>query len=131
MENQQATSDSGEMWAVVELFGHQVIAGRIAQDASLGVPMLRVDVPEIGGRAAFTKFYGSGAVYAVAPCTEEYARHVADYYKPKPITVYVPEMRQLPRPYTDSDDNPEGREDGDEPGPEVDRDFDWTNRERV
>lgn len=122
---------------MVELFGHQVIAGRIAQDSSLGVPMLRVDVPEIDGRAAFTKFYGSGAVYSVAPCTEEYARHVADYYKPKPITVYVPEMRQLPaRGYMEPEDNDdEELEDGQtvshEPGYEMPRDHDWRNRERV
>jgi len=48
------TSDQTELWAVVELFGHQRIAGKISEH-NLGGTFVRVDVPSVGGRPAFTK----------------------------------------------------------------------------
>lgn len=35
-------------WAIVELFGHKVIAGEISEVDVAGTQMLRVDVPAVG-----------------------------------------------------------------------------------
>lgn len=51
-------NDKFESWAIVELFGHQKIAGRVAEQQIAGTVMLRVDVPEADGQAGFTRFYG-------------------------------------------------------------------------
>ncbi len=99
--------EKAELWCVVELFGHQKIAGMVTPSTELGVPMVRVDVPEVDGSAGFTKFYGQGAIYAISPCTEEYATLVTAYLKPKPISIYIPETRQLQQPYPDDDYEPE------------------------
>lgn len=58
-------------WAVVELFGHIRLAGQISEADQYGVKMLRVDVPEVDGRPAFTSYKGGSALYAVTPCSEE------------------------------------------------------------
>jgi hypothetical protein len=56
--------------AIVELMGHQVIAGRVTEEEHVGTKMLRVDVPEVNGHSAFTKFFGGSAVYAITPTNE-------------------------------------------------------------
>lgn len=56
--------------AVVELFGHQKIAGRVSEVQIGSAAMIRVDVPEIDDQKPFTKFYGTGAIYAITPCDE-------------------------------------------------------------
>lgn len=63
-------AESFEQFAIVELFGHQVIAGKVTEQVIGGQGFLRVDVPETKGVAAFTKFYGPGAIYAITPCDE-------------------------------------------------------------
>lgn len=60
-----------EQWAIVELFGHQRIAGRVSEQTIGGCSFVRVDVPELVGAEGkpplqgFTKLYGQGAIYAV------------------------------------------------------------------
>ena len=88
-------------WAIVEVFGHQRYAGKVTTEAYGQAVMWRVDVPEIPEREklvhystltakdgiapagsvvkydeipGYTKLFGTGAIYAVTPCTEEAAR---------------------------------------------------------
>jgi len=56
-----------EGWCIVELFGHQQIAGKVSEKSMAGTTLLRVDVPKTSQRPAFTKFYGGGAIYAIMP----------------------------------------------------------------
>ena len=65
-------------WAIVELFGHQQIAGYLSEQTIGGTTFLRVDVPETSRAAAYTKLYGAGAIYAITPTTEELARAAAE-----------------------------------------------------
>jgi len=51
-------SDEKGQWAIVELFGHKVVAGYTAKDEQWGAPMLRINVPETTAFEAFTQFYG-------------------------------------------------------------------------
>lgn len=112
-------------WAVVELMGHQVIAGEVGEEMVAGTTMLRVDVPEIEGvlptdkQAAFTRFFGGSAVYSLTPTSEEVARRVAADARVRPVTVYMPEFQpRLPaskEPFEDFDEfeaeHPDGLED--------------------
>ncbi|MEN6440921.1 MAG: hypothetical protein ABFD97_20315 [Syntrophobacter sp.] len=89
-----------EGWAIVELFGHQQIAGMISEQAIGGASFVRVDVPELPGSQGFTKFYGGSAIYAITPTDEATATIAALNIKTRPVSVWtVPEAtvrRQLP-----------------------------------
>lgn len=63
-----------DCWAIVELMGHQRIAGRVTERSVAGVMMIQVDVPEVAEWPAFTRLLGGGAIYAINPCDEESAR---------------------------------------------------------
>ena len=78
-----------EMFAVVELMGHQQIAGKVSEQVIAGAGLLRVDVPETTHGAAFTKFYGTSAIYAITPCDEAVARRVAENLSQPPIQPYL------------------------------------------
>jgi hypothetical protein len=94
------TEKTFDSWAIVELFGHSKIAGRVTEQQIAGGTFLRVDVPDLDGQAAFTRFYGAGAIYSITPLDEAMARRVAGALSPRPVTVYgvaLPE-RGLPPP---------------------------------
>lgn len=73
-----STESKFETWAIVELLGHQKIAGHISEQPLAGTNMLRVDVPETDKNPAFTRFIGGSAIYAINPCTEEIAKWTAE-----------------------------------------------------
>lgn len=78
-----------EQYAVVELFGHQVIAGMVSEQVIGGQGFVRVDVPAVNGSQAFTKFYGAGAIYAISPCDEATVFEAVSRIQPKPIQMFV------------------------------------------
>lgn len=80
-------------WALVELFGHQKIVGKVSEASLAGGAFLRVDVPSFNGAAAFTRFYGPGAIYSIAPVTEEIARGLMTQYRNEPVSRF--ELPQL------------------------------------
>ncbi len=84
METQQVF----ESWAILELFGHQVIAGRVTEQTIGGCPFIRVDVPECDGQPAFTRFFGNGAIYSMTPVSEELALHAIKRSTPRPVSAY-------------------------------------------
>ena len=58
-------------WAVVELMGHQRLAGLVtASDQPFAD--LRIDIPDFG-----TRYYGKSAIFGVHPCSEAAARQIA------------------------------------------------------
>jgi hypothetical protein len=82
-----------DQWAIVELFGHQVIAGRVSEQTIGGSTFVRVDVPGVeNGSIGFTRFYGQGAIYSITPVSEQAARLAAKRCAPRPITIYIPEL---------------------------------------
>lgn len=96
MQEQQIEAYTG--WAIVELFGHRRLAGRVAQVEQYGQAMLRLDVPMADGTES-THFYGGGAVYGVHPTSEELARTVAQKCDPAPVHRW--ELPALPAPSPD------------------------------
>lgn len=91
-----------EQWAIVELFGHQRIAGKVTEQTIGGCAFVRVDVPALDpitmnryGRAetqpavpGYTKLYGQGAIYAMTFVTEETAKATAAGMRLEPISAY-------------------------------------------
>lgn len=72
-------------WAIVELMGHQKIVGLATEAAIAGAALLRVDVPAVDDKPAYTRFYGASAIYSINPVTEEIARHLVKTYRPEPV----------------------------------------------
>lgn len=73
-----------EFWAIVGLFGHQKIAGKISEQV-IAAPFIRIDVPETSVSPSFTRFVSPSAIYDINPVTEEVARAYADRLQVKPI----------------------------------------------
>lgn len=88
-----------EGWAVVEIFGHQRFAGYVTTQAFGQAVLFRVDIPPLAEHErltkhyewidgqnippgstvkedavqGYTKLFGTGAIYAITPCTEDAA----------------------------------------------------------
>lgn len=78
-------SEKFDCWCIVELFGHAKIAGRCTEQNIAGTNMLRVDVPETDKVPAFTRLFGSAAIYAINPVDEITCRHMAGQLEVRPI----------------------------------------------
>jgi hypothetical protein len=79
------TSQKFDTWAIIELFGHNQIAGKCTEQNIAGINMLRVDVPETDTNPAFSRLLGNGAIYAINPVTEEVAIHWAKSLHVQPL----------------------------------------------
>lgn len=74
-----------ELNAVVELFGHTKMAGKVTEQ-SIGVAtFVRVDVPETSQQPKFTRLLNPSAIYAINPVTEEVMLQMAEMITSKPI----------------------------------------------
>lgn len=99
--------DSGkfECWAILELFGHVRLAGKVTEATIGGCSLLRVDVPKPDGSIDFTRFYGNGAIYSMTPVTEEVARRVGNGSAQAPVKPWeMPSAPQLPAASQDFED---------------------------
>jgi hypothetical protein len=102
---------SFEHWALVELFGHQRIAGKVTEAEIGGGKFIRVDVPAIGGQQPITKYYGPAAIYGITPVTEETAIALAGRIDAMPVPAWDArqllgdkvDQRSLPHPDDDDD----------------------------
>ena len=110
-----AEQDNDGFWGIVEIFGHQRIAGFVSSQTVGGQSFVRVDVPATTKQAAWSKLYGAGAIYAMTPMAEDLVRQRASALEVAPLTAWdLPEawrekIRQpaLPSPvqeYQDEDD---------------------------
>ena len=82
-----------EAWAIVELFGHQKIAGKLTEQSIGGCHFIRVDVPAFEDRPALTKLYTQGAIYGITFVSEQIAQAAARSFCVEPVNVY--ELRDL------------------------------------
>ena len=62
-------------WAIVELMGHGITAGRLMNVDFERTGLLRWVVP---APKAFIRYLGPGAIYSVTPCSESVARRVLE-----------------------------------------------------
>lgn len=77
-----------EAFAIIELFGHQRIAGRLTEQTIGGANFLRVDVPEVNGYPGFTKLFTQGAIYAINFVDEAVAKMAAANLRLEPVRAY-------------------------------------------
>lgn len=82
------TIEKFEAWALLELFGHNRIAGKVTEQTIGGGSFVRVDVPETSESKTFTRLLNPSAIYAINPVTEEVARGLAESIKSKPIQLW-------------------------------------------
>lgn len=75
-----------EAWGIVELMGHQRVAGRLSEQPLGGGNLLRVDIPN--GESFRTAFYGASAIYAVHITDEPAARKIAEASGTRPTYAY-------------------------------------------
>ena len=105
MEEEQAgQAAQWEAWAIIELYGHQKIAGRVSEAVRFGATWMQVDVPAVDGRPGFTRFYGPGAIYDWTPTSRAVVEQAVRMMQPQQVSVYLG-ARELP---------PGGMEEGDE-----------------
>ena len=102
-----------DTWAIVELFGHTQIAGRISEQEIAGSMFLRIDVPDTEETKGFTRFLGASAIYSITPIAEEVVRRAVGVLQKKPVTVWgvIGPERQLEVEYNDecsSDEEDDG-----------------------
>lgn len=91
-------------WAIVELMGHRIRAGRVREVEIAGGKMIRVDIPTDGGDV--TEFYATAALYSLRPCTEEIARReVSGYNDPRPVRPVDYRERRAPQIEHDEDED--------------------------
>jgi hypothetical protein len=102
------STEKFDAWGIVELMGHQRVAGRISERAIGGGNLLQVDIPQADDSFR-TVFYGSSAIYALHVTDEAAARAVAKVGGSKPT--YALELERVPRlsapnetTHTDQDD---------------------------
>ena len=128
VNNEDKTGYEG--WAIVELFGRQMIAGRLTTEVVGGGSFVRVDVPATDGAPGFTKFFGPGAIYAITPTDEATATVATAKLRVRPVEAWVvPQLatrallasrvideEDYPDPNPDWDDEGDNEED-DEDGP--------------
>ena len=77
-----------EAWAIVELFGHTMIAGKISEQVIAGGAFIRIDIPETEKTPAFTKLQNPSSIYGMTPVDEEYAVRMAQKLEVQPVNDY-------------------------------------------
>lgn len=88
----EANAEPISQWAIVEIVGRKVLAGRAAPDASWGAPMIRIDVPQTSAYPSFTAWYHTNVLYGITPVSEKVAHLTAQELKVNPVSVYVPNL---------------------------------------
>lgn len=82
------TEQKFDTWAVINLFGHQRIAGRVYEKQIGGSSFLAIDIPETESQPSFTRIINPSAIYDIFPVTEEVARAQAEGINSKPIEAW-------------------------------------------
>ena len=77
-----------DQWAIIELFGHSRIAGRVTEQTIGGCAFVRVDVPAVGKEQPVTKLFGQGAIYAITFVDQEAATLAAAAIQIRPIDAW-------------------------------------------
>lgn len=66
-----------ENWAILEIMGHERLAGRLTETTIAGVPMLRVEVPATEKLPGFTRMLSGASIFSLTPVPEAVATAVA------------------------------------------------------
>lgn len=95
---------------ILELFGHNRIAGMVSTQTVGNSALIRVDVPAVDTNPGFTKFYGVSAVYAITPTDEPTMLQAVRAFRAKPIEAFrlqLPDAVPVKAGYDPEDDDPD------------------------
>lgn len=86
-------------YAIVELFGHTTLVGRISEVERFGAKMLAIE-PLFNGRLLDPIYHGGAAIYRLSPCSREIAwkRQPTDSWQLPPAIRAVLPLDALPAP---------------------------------
>lgn len=110
MDQQQppGADERFDAWGLVEIMGHNRLAGRITNQAVGGCNFVRVDVPEIDGVPGYTKLLGQSSIFGITITTEDVARRLAKNMRQPAISPYeLCEPEQARLAHRDIDDDPD------------------------
>jgi hypothetical protein len=96
-------------YAIVELFGHTTLVGRIEEVERFGTKMLAIQ-PIFAGKLLGPIYNGGAAIYRLTPCSREVAwtkQHREEWQLPATIRAVIPQD-QLPLPMSLSEAPPSG-----------------------
>ena len=74
--------------AILELFGHSIIAGVVSEYEVGSSVFIRIDVPSVELRKEFTKIYHPNAIFSIPPCDEETMLHAVRAFEVQPIATW-------------------------------------------
>lgn len=82
-------------WVLLELMGHRQRVGLACEEYVGSGKMIRIDIPNGDNGDTTTEFYGTSAIYALRPISEEIAKDHWANQDPRPIrpSEYRPESR--------------------------------------
>lgn len=90
------TTETFKSWGLLELFGHQRLAGELSEQTIGGCHFIRIDVPEVDDQPKYTRYFTQGAIYGMTPMAESTARKLANYLRAAPVSAY--ELREVAVP---------------------------------
>src|SRR5688572_24728142 len=69
MPDPKPAEEAPPEYAIVEIFGHRRLAGRVMEVERFGAKLLRIDVPTEGdfAKGFTTQFYGGASLFSVTP----------------------------------------------------------------
>jgi len=102
--------EAKEMWALVELFGHNRVAGKVTEAEMGGGALIRVEVPAVKDKEPLTKYYNVKAIYGITPVDEATARRMAESIDAAPINAYSLDREILRRKALTEGDEDDGAE---------------------
>lgn len=74
-----------EIWARIEIMGHQLIAGRVSTDTIFGTSLIRVEIP-IGEEFVTQLLNAENAIFRISFIPESLAREIAFKNPPSILT---------------------------------------------
>lgn len=115
-----------KIFAIVELMGHRVLAGAIAEHQFAGKVFLRIDVPPVRGRPGFSRLQSPDAIYGISACDEATMLAFAERNHMEPIVPVAAAGRPALPPSEGSDPNDQD----DQFEPDLDPDTEWPGSDR-
>lgn len=98
-------------YAIVELFGHMKIAGKISERTIAGEGFLQLDIEQADG-SSFTRLIHPKSIYALNPVSREVALELASRWQYAPVKPYdVPNLEEAFRKEQAEDKRVEGIDD--------------------
>lgn len=90
-----------ESWAIIELFGHYKLGGKVQETVVCGTKFLQIYCFDINGNQVATTIYSPTAIYSITPVTEEIAIRFGVKNPMTPASVWCLQLADLKTDYDD------------------------------